>query len=130
MCAPACRKTNLVTSRTPSPTKLFTNNRQIVGAGALNTCPSPLSLRDISPHCGESPDVPKLVFRQTQGLPKAAPTNVSNHNVNAYLLYTRSIIFFGQNRKNAQNIPLVIVHRAEFVCYVLTFAHFDDIIYT
>ena len=75
-------------------------------------------------------DVPKLVFRQTQGLPKAAPTNVSNHNVNAYILYTNSIIFFGQNRKNAQNIPLVIVHRAEFVCYVLTFAHFDDIIYT
>ena len=67
-----------------------------VGDGALNTCPSPLSLRDISPHCGESPDVPKLVFRQTQGLPKAAPTNVSNHNVNAYLLYTSSIIFFDQ----------------------------------
>ena len=36
----------------------LTNNRQIVGAGALNTCPSPLSLRDISPHCGESPDSP------------------------------------------------------------------------
>ena len=31
---------------------------KIVGAGALNTCPSPLSLRDISPHCGESPDSP------------------------------------------------------------------------
>ena len=101
-----------------------------VGDGALNTCPSPLSLRDISPHCGESPDVPKLVFRQTQGLPKSVPTNVSNHNVNAYLLYTNSIIIFGRNRKNAQNIPLVIVRRAEFVCYVLTFAHFDDIIYT
>ena len=33
-------------------------NSKIVGAGALNTCPSPLSLRDISPHCGESPDSP------------------------------------------------------------------------
>ena len=43
-------------------------------------------------------------------------------------MYTNSIIFFGQNRKSAQNIPLVIVHRAEFVCYVLTFAHFDDIL--
>ena len=58
-CAPSgCRKTNFGTSRTPSPTKAFTKNSQIVGAGALNTCPSPLSLRDISPHCGESPDSP------------------------------------------------------------------------
>ena len=36
----------------------LTKNRQIVGDGALNTCPSPLSLRDISPHCGASPDSP------------------------------------------------------------------------
>ena len=59
------------TSRTPSPTKLVTNNRQIVGAGALNTCPSPLSLRDISPHCGESPDSP-LIYNSNIGFPKGS----------------------------------------------------------
>ena len=32
-----CRKTNFGTSRTPSPTKAFTKNSQIVGAGVLDS---------------------------------------------------------------------------------------------
>ncbi len=37
MCSSGRRKTNFGTSRTPSPTKAFTKNSQIVGAGVLDS---------------------------------------------------------------------------------------------
>ncbi len=48
----ACRKTNFGTSRTPSPTKAFTKNSQIVGADAHI---SPIDQRDSTGRCGHRP---------------------------------------------------------------------------
>ncbi len=48
----ACRKTNFGTSRTPSPTKAFTKNSQIVGADAHI---SPIDQRNITGRCGHRP---------------------------------------------------------------------------
>ena len=61
----ACRKTNFGTSRTPSPTKAFTKNSQIVGAGVLDSPIigvvwadahiSPIDQRNSTGRCGHRP---------------------------------------------------------------------------